>query len=149
MCAVIVANNRITVLPDKFGPRSNLSLLDCSGNRLKNIPFSIRLVPHLEFYTCLFLLLFLLSVIQLSLTCCLNQSVITKSRDFHKCSFCLQVSRGFYHWLLVTMLSLSFQQRFRCFQVWPSCTVCVTSSFLLHIYLYIHFVCVFMFNSEI
>ena len=55
-----VANNRITSLPDQFSNLSNLSVFDCSGNCLRSIPHSLRLVPHLEFYSCLSLLFFLI-----------------------------------------------------------------------------------------
>ena len=102
MCYVTVANNRISSLPDKFSPRSALLLLDCTGNCLKSIPFSIRLVPHLEFYTCLYLQLVPL-ILDHSHTALVSQSAATELKDFHKCSSCRQVNHRLYHWDLVTM----------------------------------------------
>lgn len=51
--ASTVSENDITELPDAFGPGSSLESLDCSGNRIRVIPPTLRQVPHLAAYFCL------------------------------------------------------------------------------------------------
>lgn len=48
-----VSENDLVELPDAFGPASNLESLDCSGNKIRVIPPSLRQVPRLSAYFCL------------------------------------------------------------------------------------------------